>query len=138
MGKFGKPGSSLRAFRGFCPNAIIYGAEIDQSILFKEERIKTFFIGQTDLHTFQKILNQIKGLEFDLVIDDGLHSPDANINSLCFGLPIIKRKGWIVIEDIGADALDIWKIVIKLIPANYQSYLYNTDAVMIFCVQRLK
>ena len=41
MGKFGKPGASLRAFRDFCPNAIIYGADIDQSILFKEERIKT-------------------------------------------------------------------------------------------------
>ena len=34
-----------------------------------------------------------RGGNFDLVIDDGLHSPDANIATLEFGLKILKVGG---------------------------------------------
>ena len=44
----GKPGASLRVWRDYFPNAIIYGADIDKDILFAEERIKTFYIDQLD------------------------------------------------------------------------------------------
>ena len=37
MGKKGHPGASLRAFRDFCPNAEIYGADFDSRILFQEK-----------------------------------------------------------------------------------------------------
>ena len=37
MGKRGRPGSSLRAFRDFLPTARIYGADIDRQILFEED-----------------------------------------------------------------------------------------------------
>ena len=39
----GKPGASLRAWRDYFENALIYGADIDKNILFKENRINTFF-----------------------------------------------------------------------------------------------
>src|SRR5262249_35300312 len=39
MGKYGKPGASLRAFKDYLPNAKIFGADIDRNILFQEERI---------------------------------------------------------------------------------------------------
>ncbi len=55
MGIFGKPGASLRAFRDFCPNAEIYGADIDKRILFLEERIKTFYVDQTNTNTFKQL-----------------------------------------------------------------------------------
>jgi hypothetical protein len=90
MGKLGKPGASLRAFRDFCLNAEIYGADIDKSILFSEERITTFYVDQTDSKTFQHLKNELPEL-FDLIIDDGLHSPNANIATLDFGLQIIKK-----------------------------------------------
>ena len=48
MGKEGKPGASLRAFRDFCINAEVIGADIDKRILFKEDRIKTFYVDQTN------------------------------------------------------------------------------------------
>ena len=48
MGKRGRPGGSLRAFRDFLPKAQIYGADIDRQILFEEDRITTFFADQTD------------------------------------------------------------------------------------------
>ena len=41
MGASGKPGASLRAFRDFCPQAQVFGADIDRRILFEEDRIRT-------------------------------------------------------------------------------------------------
>jgi hypothetical protein len=55
MGKNGKPGASLRAFRDCFLRAKIYGADFDSRILFNEERINTFFVDQTRPITFEKI-----------------------------------------------------------------------------------
>ncbi len=99
MVKDGKQGASLRAFRDFCPNAEMYEIDIDERILFNEDRIKTFEIDQTKLNAFNN-LNKLIGGNFDLIIDDGLHEPLANLNSLNFAFKNIKKNGWTVIEDI--------------------------------------
>ena len=117
MGINGKPGASLRAFKDFCPNANIYGGDIDERILFNEDRISTFFVNQT----CQKSLNEFKKKlpnEIDLFIDDGLHSPHANINTLAIAITLIKKGGWILIEDIGNDKLQIWKTIKFLMEIN--------------------
>ena len=81
MGTEGKPGASLRAFRDFCMNAEVIGADVDESILFKEDRIKTFYVDQTSNNSLNNLKDKFTN-KFDLIIDDGLHSPDANINTL--------------------------------------------------------
>jgi len=53
MEKAGKPGASLRAFRDFCPEAQIFGADIDRRILFEEERIRTTWVDQLDPDTLR-------------------------------------------------------------------------------------
>jgi hypothetical protein len=136
MGVFGKPGASLRAFRDFCLNAQIYGADIDKRILFSEERIKTFYVDQTDAKTFKQLKNELFEL-FDLVIDDGLHSPNANIATLDFGLQIIKINGWVIIEDIRVESLSIWKVVYNLIPENFEPYIIQSKSAYIFAAKRL-
>jgi hypothetical protein len=85
MGAEGKPGASLRAFRDFLPNAVIYGADVDRRILFEEDRIHCHFLDQTNFSSFEKIDNIIQE-KLDLIVDDGLHSPNANINTLIFAL----------------------------------------------------
>lgn len=137
MGINARPGASLRAFREYCPKAFIYGADVDQRILFEEERIKTFFVDQTSPETFNSLLAQIPN-NFDLVIDDGLHSPHANVASLEFGLKIIKVGGWVVIEDIGDAALDLWKVVSVLLPSNYEPHIFLAKGGMVFAVKRLQ
>lgn len=138
MGRHGKPGASLRAFREYCQNANIYGADIDKRILFEEDRIKTFFVDQTNPDTFDEILKKIPN-DFDLVIDDGLHSPDANISSLEFGLKIIKIGGWVVIEDISPKSIHVWQIVSSILPDNYMSQIFKSnDNIILFTVNRLK
>ena len=137
MGVTGKPGASLRAFRDYCPSASIYGADIDKRILFEEERIKTYYVDQTNPATFDKLLPELPR-SFDLVIDDGLHSPNANVESLRFGLGIVRQGGWVVIEDIGSEAACIWQVVAALLPSRYRSYLFNADGGVVFAVKRLE
>jgi len=135
MGRLGKPGASLRAFRDFLPNAEIYGADIDQRILFREERITTFFVDQTDPSSFEQ-LRQNVGTDFDLIIDDGLHSPNANLSVLVFGLSRLKQGGWIVIEDINRIALPLWQVVATLLPTEFNPYIVEGRVHLAFAVQR--
>ena len=42
----------------------------------------------------------------DLIIDDGLHSIFTNLNTILNSLPKLNKKGWLIIEDIGAEKID--------------------------------
>lgn len=137
MGSFGKPGASLRAFRDFEPQAFVVGADIDKRVLFEEERIKTFFVDQTDPETLKNLQTKIS-FPPNLIIDDGLHSPDANLNTLKFGLEIIAKDGWVVIEDIPRNLENLWKIVALFLPkSEYNAYLINAKSSMVFAVNKI-
>lgn len=122
MSKDGKPGASLRAFRDYFTNANVYGADIDRTILFEENRIKTFYVDQTDQRTLHA-LGEVTEASFDLIIDDGLHSPNANIAVLIFGIKRLKPNGWIIVEDIKRKSVPVWQIIAALLPVNYQPLL---------------
>ena len=91
MGRRGKPGASVKAFRDFFPKAKIYGADIDKEILFKDKRINTFYVDQTNLMSLKNLYKKI-GSNFDLIIDDGLHASYANINVIISSLKFLKKK----------------------------------------------
>jgi hypothetical protein len=131
-----KPGSSLRAFRDYLPNANIFGADIDKEILFEEERIKTFYVDQLNPDLINELMNNIPD-DMDLIIDDGLHNPEANIKVIVGSLHKIKVGGWLVIEDIHNTAMDIWKVVSLIIPNNYNKYLLRAKKGNLFAIQRM-
>jgi hypothetical protein len=132
------PGSSQRGFRDFLPNAHIIGCDIDRRILFNESRISSFYLDQTNYQTFE-ILDSKIPKEIDLVIDDGLHAPNANILSLFYGLTKIKIGGWVVIEDIGFNSIPLWPVINQLIPINFKSYLLEQGGGgAMFVVQRIQ
>lgn len=136
MGSEGRPGASIRAFRDFCEGAAVYGADIDRSILFTEDRIKTFEVDQTSPESFERLLERLPN-NFDLVIDDGLHAPDANILTLSYGLKLIKSGGWVVIEDILEQSQPIWQSVAALLPSHiYDSFFIRARSGMMFAVHR--
>lgn len=137
MGSNGKPGASLRAFSDYCTNALVFGADVDKRILFDDKRIKTFFVDQTKSDTFNQILEKIPN-NFDLVIDDGLHSPNANIASLEFGLKIVKAGGWVVVEDISEASICLWQTVAALLPNTYEPYIFSANKGGVFAVKRLR
>jgi len=136
MGPGGRPGASLRAFRDFLPNGHIYGADIDRQILFEEDRIKTYFVDQTDLSSFDNLDKCIPN-DLDMIIDDGLHAPNANIAVLAFGLSKLKKGGWLIIEDIQKNALPIWHVVSALLPNTYECYLLSAALASVFAVKKL-
>lgn len=136
MGKEGRPGASLRAFRDFCPYARIIGADIDRHILFEEDRIRTFFVDQTEPATFNDLAAVVPA-ELDLFIDDGLHSPHANLASLEFGLSRAKLGGWVVIEDIPKAATALWQCVAALLPDRFRPLLLQGSRAFMFAVQRV-
>ena len=136
MGREGKPGASLRAFRDFCTNAELIGADIDKRILFKEDRIKTFYVDQTSNSSLNDFKNKFTN-KFDLIIDDGLHSPDANINTLRVATTLIKNGGSIVIEDINIKAIDIWMTMSNLLPSNiFKSQIIEAEGALLFLLQK--
>jgi hypothetical protein len=120
MGPEGKPGASLRAFRDFLPNSRIYGADVDDRILFEEDRIKTFKVDQLSLNSLRKLALIFKPFQFDLVIDDGLHRFISNVNTLFVTLQMINETGVIVIEDIGPELTDWWRVVGRIISPSFE------------------
>lgn len=136
MGWRGKPGASLRAFRDYLPQAQVFGADVDKRILFEEDRIKTFFVDQTDIDTVFALGSKLPD-EMDLIIDDGLHSPNANLSVLILAIKKTKIGGWLIIEDISRDSLPIWQVVGFIMPDNFEPFIVNTRNGLIFAAKRL-
>lgn len=135
MGPDGRPGASLRAFRDYLPRAQVFGADVDKRVLFAEERIKTFFVDQTDLATVDALGRQVPE-ELDLIIDDGLHAPNANIGILRLAITKLRVGGWVVIEDINSSAIPIWQVVASMMPNSFECSLINANAGIVFAAQR--
>lgn len=111
MGLDGRPGASLRAFRDYL-GIKIYGADVDEKILFQEKNIETYFVNQLETKTIKNIEKLIPKL--DLIIDDGLHQPDANLNVILDLLDHLNPNGILVIEDIEENFVHIFKTIEKI------------------------
>jgi hypothetical protein len=96
----GKPGASLRVWRDYFPNADIVGIDIDSSVLFEEERIKTFQVDQTSEKSITTFLTSTRTRTYDLIIDDGLHEFYAAESLFRNLFPVLKKAGIYVIEDV--------------------------------------
>lgn len=136
MGSAGRPGASLRAFREYFPEAHIFGADVDSRILFSEERIATFAVDQTDSRSFRQIEDALPN-SLDLIIDDGLHSPHANLRTMKFALTKIRLGGWAVIEDIHLNAEDLWRAAWAILPAQFDPMLIRARTSLMFAVQKI-
>jgi hypothetical protein len=100
MGLEGKPLASLRAWRDYFLNANIYGADIDRKILKNEDRIKTYYVDQTNPNSILELFKKIGDINFDIIIDDGLHDYNANICLFENSFKFLEKKGIYIIEDV--------------------------------------
>jgi hypothetical protein len=109
MGVLGEPGASLRGWRELFPRAQVYGADIDRKILFQEDRIKTFYCDQLDqgaIHDLWSHPELQNGM--DIIVEDGLHTFDANVSFLEGSLDRLRPGGIYVVEDIINKWNDDW------------------------------
>ena len=96
-----KPGGSLRSWREFFPNAIIYGIDIQPDTqFFDEERIVTFLCDSTDQFQVDQFMRAIQHEKFDIIIDDGSHRLDDQVATLRHFFKFLGNNGTYVIEDI--------------------------------------
>ena len=100
MGLQGKPLASLRAWRDYFPNANVYGADIDKEILKNEDKIKTYYVDQTSVISISELFKNIGIVNFDIIIDDGLHEYNANICLFENSFKFLNKQGYYIIEDI--------------------------------------
>lgn len=138
MGIHGKPGASLFAFEEYLGNrARIIGADVDEKILFQTQNIETYFVDQLKIETLQNLADKSEG--YDLVIDDGLHTYEANINTLSIFLSKLNSKGFLVIEDISSlpENLLLWHVLSNnLEKEGFRARLVKTETSLVFVVRR--
>jgi len=113
MSSTGIPGASLRVWRDYFPNSIVIGTDIDRDILFQEERIKTFFIDQTNEQIIQHFWNECGEDNFDLIVDDGLHIASAGKTLFMNSIKYLSDSGLYIIEDIGLKDLIVYEDFFK-------------------------
>jgi SAM-dependent methyltransferase len=101
MGANGRPGASLYGWSEFFPNSEIFGADIDTEILFNTDKIRTFYCDQTNNVIIKQLWNESDLQDnFDIIIDDGLHTFDANVCFFENSIHKLKPNGYYIIEDI--------------------------------------
>lgn len=106
MTENGKPGASLRVWREYFKEAIIYGADIDKDTLFQDERIRTFYVNQLDPNSVEKMWLEINENNFDIIIDDGLHTFDAAVSLFQNSIQFLRTGGLYIIEDVKLSFLE--------------------------------
>ncbi len=132
MGPNGSPGASLRAFTQAVDGARVAGGDVDTSALCGHD-FETHELDQLDMTKFP--LRVAVGA-VDLLIDDGLHMPVSNINTVAWGVSLISDKGVIVVEDIPDASLPVWQLVHELLPARFASGIFEGTSENAFVVSK--
>lgn len=98
MGVHGRPGASLRGWRDYFPQSVVYGADIDKGVLFQENRINTMYCDQTVPSVIRAMWEPLPMM--DIIIDDGMHQFEANVTFFENSIHKLAPNGIFVIEDI--------------------------------------
>ena len=84
----------------------MYGADIDEKILFEEENIKTAKVDQLVKGEVDQLFPDTS---FDFIVIDGLHHITSDVNSILSLIDRMNTGSKLIIEDI--TIFDNWKIV---------------------------
>ena len=126
MGSSGRPGASLYGWRDFFVNSEIFGADIDKEILFKTDKINTFYCDQTNPNTIKELWEQPELNEnFDIIVEDGLHVFNAQVCFFENSIHKLKVNGYYIVEDIGKGEINTWKNQINIWKNIYNDLEYN-------------
>lgn len=90
-------GESLKMWKTFFPNSMIYGIDIVDKKHLESDRIKVFQGSQDDELFLKKVIDETGG--FDIIIDDGSHVNEHVIKSFNILFPALNDGGIYVVED---------------------------------------
>lgn len=99
------PGSSLFVWNEYFKSSIVnvYGADIDRGVLFAKDKIKTFYMDQTNKNSIDEYFKKIENIKFDIMIDDGLHTSSAAITLFENSIQYLTPNGIYFIEDMNQE-----------------------------------
>lgn len=116
--------ASLKMWRDFFPNAMIYGIDISLRGFYQDDRIKCFLCDSTYDRGVKDLLKKI-GNTFDAIIDDGSHSWVDQIKTARVFLPRVNKDVIYLIEDVSEPKYVIKGLVgyeTELIPFSKRRY----------------
>lgn len=126
MGKDGNPGSSLEMWTEIFPNSTVIGADVDPSCLVETERICSFLLDSTDPQSILELKSKLEKFGgLDLIVDDGLHTPESNLALLIELIPMVKVGGFYVVEDIPSPWSGFWRVVAMSFSENFETRLVS-------------
>lgn len=92
-------GASLKMFRDYFPNAVIYGIDINDTSWLNSNTIKTFVADQSSEKQLKDFIDTY-GYNFDIILDDGGHTMEQQQVSLGYLFKYLKAGGYYIIEDV--------------------------------------
>lgn len=101
-----RPGASMRMWRDYFPNATIVGCDILHSVLFEEDRIKTFQVDQSSIESLSNLMKTVQTIQpyADIILDDGSHQENHMVTSFKTLWKLVRPNGGLyIIEDINQD-----------------------------------
>mmetsp|Transcript_100867 Transcript_100867/g.314444 ORF Transcript_100867/g.314444 Transcript_100867/m.314444 type:complete len:223 (+) Transcript_100867:112-780(+) len=111
MGKTYLPGASLRMWAQYFPNAqLVAGIDTDPECLFQEGCIRTALADSRDRESVAAALRELGTEQFDVILDDGLHTQAAQMDTLQALHHTLDPYGVYVIEDIRRPELLLSKL----------------------------
>ena len=98
-------GASIKTWYDYFTKATIFGIDINEANYLDNDRIRTFVADQGDLKDLDAFTEATKGVEFDLIVDDGSHRPDHQQISFGYFFKKLKSGGIYFIEDLIANGM---------------------------------
>lgn len=99
-----KPGGSLRAWRDYFPHAEVHGIDVQPDTQFTDEaRITTHLCDTTNKEASEALQAQDAFPSpgtVDILIDDGAHGDDQQLNTFYHFYRSVRAGGFYIIEDI--------------------------------------
>jgi len=124
MGPDGKPGASLYTISEIYPLWTIVGLDVDTRVLFQnpDKRISTYYVDQTrpDIIRHMWTHPDLTDKQFSIIIDDGLHDYQANINFMEASYDKLASGGFYIIEDVLKDQKELFENYLKNTNLDYQ------------------
>jgi cephalosporin hydroxylase len=93
-------GGNIRSLSEYFPHSTIYGVDIDKNVLSIENLPSNSKIINIDATIKNDICNNFYGTKFNLIIDDGSHSFNDQIDSFNILQEYLCDGGYYIIEDI--------------------------------------
>ncbi len=93
-------GAGILSLKDYFYNSYLWGIDIDKNTFLKDKQIvKCDLADQLKIDSLKESAKKFN-TKFDLVVDDGWHHPESQINSMIAFLPYLNHNGTYIVEDI--------------------------------------